>query len=56
MGGIKSVLIKVMLLHSGEHGSLFETATPAFMSNSKCYSIRLSNEAPFVSESFVVPE
>ena len=54
--GIKSILLRIVLLHSHGCSCLFKTATPTFMTTFRSYYIGLSNELSFVSLSCVVPE
>ena len=50
--GMKSILLRVVLLHSQGHGCLFGTAMPTFMTNSRSLLIGLLNGISFVSEIF----
>ena len=53
---IKSILLRMVLLYSKGRGSLFESATPTFMTNSKSYFLGFLNKVLFVSEPCLVPE
>ena len=53
LGDVNSILLKVVLLHSWGCGSLYETATPTFMTSFRNSVHGLSNEVSFVSESSV---